>query len=112
MKRAAIRIQERLDSAVHLLGGDAAVAEILGVEPATLQRWREGELPNPEQRGRIIGLDAVLALLEGYLEVESVRKWLNGNNAHLDGRPVSMLRKGCTGEVIAAIEAQKSMGFA
>jgi hypothetical protein len=58
-------------------------------------------------------LDMVIALLEGFLEPESIAKWLNGFNAYLDDRrPIDVVRTGRLSEVIRAIEAEKSGAFA
>jgi uncharacterized protein (DUF2384 family) len=109
----SLRAVERLDSIASVLGSDAAVAEVLGVSRAQPGRWREGQAPDPENRDRIIGLDAVIALLSGFLAESSIPKWLNGVNAHLDNRrPISVLREGRVSDVIAAIEAQKSGAYA
>src|SRR5687768_6852157 len=103
------RVLDRLDHITRVLGSAAAVASLLDVSRAQPGRWRQGQLPDPENRDRIIGLDAVIALLSGYLSESSIPKWLVGVNAHLgDRRPVSLLREGRLSEVIAAIEAQKS----
>lgn len=107
------RVLDRLDHITRVLGSDAAVASVLDVSRAQPGRWRHGQVPDPENRDRIIGLDAVIALLSGYLAESSIPKWLNGVNAHLGNRrPVSLLREGRLSEVIAAIEAQKSGAFA
>lgn len=107
------RLTDRLDHITLVLGSDAAVADVLQVSRAQPRRWREGQLPDPENRDRIIGLEAVIALLSGYLAESSIPKWLHGVNAHLDNRrPISVLREGRVSDVIAAIEAQKSGAFA
>lgn len=107
------RVADRLDHITRVLGSDAAVADVLDVSRAQPRRWREGQVPDPENRDRIIGLDAVIALLSGYLAESSIPKWLHGVNAHLDDRrPISVLREGRVSDVIAAIEAQKSGAFA
>jgi uncharacterized protein (DUF2384 family) len=107
------RANERLDRITQVLGSDAAVASVLGVSRAQPRRWREGQAPDLDNRDRIIGLDAVIALLSGFLAESSIPKWLNGVNAHLgDRRPISVLREGRVSDVIAAIEAQKTGAFA
>ena len=106
-------IADRLDNITRVLGSDAAVADVLGVSRAQPRRWREGQVPDLDNRDRIIGLDAVIALLSGFLAESSIPKWLNGVNAHLgDRRPISVLREGRVSDVIAAIEAQKTGSFA
>ena len=103
------RVTERLERVTRILGSDAAVADLLDVSRAQPRRWREGQRPDPENRDRIIGLDAVIALLSGFLAESSIPKWLTGVNAHLDNRrPMSVLREGRIADVIGAIEAQKA----
>ena len=107
------RVADRLSAVTRVLGSDAAVAQVLEVSRAQPKRWREGQVPDPDNRDRIIGLDAVIALLSGYLAESSIPKWLEGVNAHLGNRrPISVLREGRLSDVIAAIEAEKSGAFA
>jgi hypothetical protein len=106
------RVVDRLENIVRVFGSDSAAAEALAVSRAQPRRWREGQVPDPENRDRIVGLDAVLALLAGYLEASTIPKWLNGINGHLGNRrPINVLRQGRLSEVIAAIEAEKSGAF-
>jgi hypothetical protein len=106
-------VTDRLEHITRVLGSDAAVADLLDVSRAQPRRWREGQTPDPENRDRIIGLDAVIALLSGFLAESSIPKWLGGVNAHLDNRrPISVLREGRIADVIAAIEAQKAGAYA
>jgi uncharacterized protein (DUF2384 family) len=107
------RVSDRLDHIARVLGSDAAVADALAVNRAQPGRWREGQTPDPDNRDRIIGLDAVIALLSGFLAEESIPRWLEGVNAHLgDRRPIALLRRGQVSEVVAAIEAEKAGSFA
>jgi len=106
-------VTERLERVTRILGSDAAVADLLEVSRAQPRRWREGQRPDPGNRDRIIGLDAVIALLSGFLSESSIPKWLTGVNAHLDNRrPISVLKEGRTADVIGAIEAQKGGAYA
>jgi transcriptional regulator with XRE-family HTH domain len=104
----------RLESARRAFPSDAQVAEALGVDRAQVKRWRAGETePGPANAERIVGLDAAVELLSGYLEPGSIPKWLMGFNARLgDRRPIDLLRQGNLSEVIAAIEALKSGSYA
>ena len=107
------RVVDRLDHIVRVFGSDAAAAAALDVSRAQPRRWREGQTPDPRTRDRIVGLDAVLALLSGYLEPSTIPRWLNGVNAHLgDRRPIYLLREGRLSDVIAAIEAEKAGAYA
>jgi hypothetical protein len=84
------------------------------VDRAQVARWREGRTtPGSEVADRLVGLDAAVELLSGYLEPDSILKWLRGVNAHLDNcRPVDVIREGRLSEVIAAIEAMKHGAYA
>ena len=62
---------------------------------------------------RLVGVDATIELLTGFLDDRSIPKWLSGTNAHLgDRRPIDVLTQGRLSEVIAAIEAEKSGAYA
>jgi hypothetical protein len=103
----------RLESIARVFDSDAEVAEALGVNRSQPGRWRVGQRPDAENADRIVGLDAVIEMLSGYLSPSSIRKWLNGTNAHLgDRRPIAVLRSGMLSDVIAAIEAEKSGAYA
>ncbi len=92
---------------------DADLARSLGVHRSAVVRWKRGEPPAPRNWEQLVGLDAVVSLLEGFLEVASIAKWLRGLNAHLgDRRPIDVIRQGRLSEVVAAIEAEKAGAFA
>jgi hypothetical protein len=92
---------------------DAEMATSLGVHRSQIARWKQGAAPDPENAERLLGLDVVVSLLEGFLEPTSIPKWLRGINAHLGHRrPLDVLREGQLSEVIRAIEAEKSGAFA
>jgi DNA-binding transcriptional regulator YiaG len=105
---------DRLESARRAFASDAKMADALGVDRAQVKRWREGRTePGPGNAERVVGLDAAVELLTGYLEPASIGKWLLGHNAHLgERRPVDLLREGNLSEVTAAIEALKSGAYA
>lgn len=106
------RIAARCDFAGWAFGSDAELARLLGVDRSRITRWRQGDLPDPANADRVVGIDAVVELLSGFLDERSIPKWLYGTNAHLgDRRPVDVLVSGRLSEVIAAIEAEKSGAF-
>jgi transcriptional regulator with XRE-family HTH domain len=113
-RRSVPTYSGRLESARRAFPSDAQLAEALGVNRSQVKRWREGETePGQENAERVVGLDAAVALLSGYLEPTSIPKWLMGVNAHLgDRRPIDLLREGNLSEVVAAIEALRSGAYA
>lgn len=106
-------ILARVLSARRAFRSDAALAEALGVHRSRIVNYRRGEAPSAEVREALVGLDTVISLLEGFLELEAVPDWLHGVNAHLGHRrPVDVLRRGPLSEVIVAIEAERSGAWA
>jgi small subunit ribosomal protein S16 len=92
---------------------DAAMARALNVDRSRISRWRKGEATDASVVERLVGVDAAIELLTGFLDARSIPKWLSGTNAHLgDRRPIDVLTQGRLSEVIAAIEAEKSGAYA
>lgn len=114
VREAAAGYPSRLEAARRAFPSDAQLAEALGVDRAQVTRWREGRTrPAADVADRLVGLDTVIELLSGYLEPDSIAKWLRGINAHLaNRRPLDLLRQGQLSAVIAAIEAMKSDSYA
>lgn len=103
----------RLDSVRRVFRSDAAVAEALGVNRTQFSRWRRGQKPDAENLDRLVGLDAAVQLLTGFLSGTTIPKWPSSPNPRLDDRtPLYMLRQGQLPDVIAAIQAEKSGAFA
>jgi|SRR5579862_1411312 len=95
----------KLDRLVRDLGGQSAVAEILGVHRSRISRWLAGEAPDAGHQARLDGLEFVLARLLQTFRPETTLKWLTGVNAHLgDRRPVDLIGRNRIAEVIAAVE--------
>ncbi|HEY3219216.1 MAG TPA: hypothetical protein VGJ80_00665 [Gemmatimonadales bacterium] len=106
-------IKQRYHIAKVAFPDDADLARSLGVHRSAVVRWKRGEAPTPENWEQLVGLDTVVSLLEGFLEIGSIPKWLRGVNAHLgDRRPIDMIRQGRLSAVVAAIEAEKAGAFA
>ncbi len=106
------RIASRCEFARRAFSSDAELARLLGVDRSRISRWRQGDVPDPANADRVVGIDTVVELLSGFLDERSIPKWLYGINAHLgDRRPVDVLQSGRLSEVIAAIEAEKSGAY-
>ncbi|HEX5724859.1 MAG TPA: hypothetical protein VFX98_05305 [Longimicrobiaceae bacterium] len=100
-------VAARLRSARRAFHTDPELAEALGVDAATLARWRAGEAPGPEERDRIAALDVVVELLSTRLRPSNVPRWLSRVHKRLGNRrPVAVLREGRVSEVLAAVEAE------
>ena len=106
-------VMMRLDSARRVFRSDAAVAEALGVDRTQPSRWRQGQVPDRKNLDRLVGLDAVIQLLTGFLSDTTIPKWLRSPNPRLGDRtPLYMLHQDRLPDVIAAIQAEKSGAFA
>lgn len=106
-------IKQRYQVAKLAFPDDADLARSLGVHRSAVVRWKRGEAPAPENWEQLVGLDTVVSLLENFLDISSIPKWLRGVNAHLgDRRPIDVIRQGRLSEVVAAIEAEKAGAFA
>ena|SRR5919106_4511505 len=109
-----VPVQEKLRAVAKDLGSQARVARALGVSASRVSRWlRQGEEPDAENRRKVEGLEFVLArLLQVYLP-ETAIKWLNGMNPLLnDFRPIDLIAGGRVSEVLEAIDAEESLGYA
>ena len=95
------------------LGSQRRVAELLGVSPAQVTRWRKGggiDIVNAE-RVDLLEL-AVSSLLRVY-PAEVIDNWLFGLNPRLgDRRPIDVIRAGRAQELLAAIADERAGGYA
>ena len=102
-----------LDTCRSALGSDRAVADILGVSPSQVSRWRSGQLPDLDNADRLAGLALVAEMLSRWLAPEVREGWLHGPNAHLaDRSPAHLIRLGRVADVIGALEAEKAGAYA
>src|SRR2546429_9185081 len=96
-------IKQRYHVAKVAFPDDADLARSLGVHRSAGGRWKRGEAPAPQNWEQLVGLDTGVALLEGFLDVASIPKWLRGMNAHLgERRPIAGIRQGRPSEVVPA----------
>jgi len=106
-------VRLRYEVARLAFADDAELARSLDVHRSAVVRWKSGEPPARANWEQLVGLDAVVSLLAGFLDPRSIPKWLHGINAHLgDRRPVDVIRLGRLSEVIAALEAERAGAFA
>lgn len=107
------RANHHLAACRTALRSDRIVADILGVSPSQVSRWRSGQIPDPDNADRLGGLALVVEMLGRWLGPKSVESWLRGSNGHLAGRtPAFLIRQGQVADVIGAIEAEKAGAYA
>lgn len=112
-RHASHRTSMMLEGLREVFASDRELAHALGVDPAQVTRWRQGQEPSEQAWDRLVDLFAVVSKLEGYYAPSRIRRWLEGANAHLGDRsPLFLLRLGRAAEVIGAIQATKAGAFA
>ena len=90
-------------SALH--GED--IADFLSVPPGTVARWLRGEAaPDLTTRALIGQLHFIVDRLAVLFAPNGIRQWLHGAHPALRGeRPLDLIRRGRTADVLSAIEA-------
>jgi uncharacterized protein (DUF2384 family) len=95
------------------LGSQRRVAELLGVSPAQVTRWRRGGGIDLENAERVDLLELVLSGLLRLYPSDAAEAWLLGLNPRLgDRRPIDLVRAGRTQELLAAIADERAGGYA
>src|SRR3954454_13619833 len=73
------------------------LAELLGVSPAQVTRWRQGKGIDAVNADRVDLLELVMSQLLRMYTPEVAGMWLRGFNPHLrDRRPIDVIRHGET----------------
>ena len=89
------------------------LAELLGVSPAQITRWRNGRGIDAVNAQRVDLLELAMSSLLRVYSPEAAEDWLRGVNPHLrDRRPVDLIRNGDTRELLEAIEVEAAGSFA
>jgi phosphomannomutase len=89
------------------------LAELLGVSPAQVTRWRNGSGIDAANAQRVDLLELAMSSLLRVYSPEAAEDWLLGVNPHLrDRRPVDLIRGGNTRELLEALEAEAAGSFA
>jgi uncharacterized protein (DUF2384 family) len=89
------------------------LAELLGVSPAQVTRWRRGQGIDEANAQRVDLLELVMSSLLRLYSAEAAQRWLSGVNPHLRGRrPIDLIRAGRTSELLEAIAQERVGSFA
>jgi DNA-binding transcriptional regulator YdaS (Cro superfamily) len=108
-----VAVREKVRAVSRDVGGQAKLARMLGVSPSRVSRWLRTEEPDAANRRKVEEIEFVLSRLLELYQRETALKWLEGFNAHLrNRRPIDVLARGRITEVLAAIEAEESLGYA
>jgi hypothetical protein len=93
--------------------GNNAVAALLGVNKDRPSRWVSGQdAPNEENRAQLADLDALVGHLHSAFTPAQARLWLEGQDPHLNARPIDVYRLEGAAPVIEAIRAFEQGAFA
>lgn len=106
--------QQRTVFLLDNFGGVTKLAGALDVSKSQPSRWKTGEeVPGPEAASRLLDLDYVFAFAMQAWDPAVVTDWLESPNGFLDNaRPIDVLRQRGSGEVIDALRATISGGYA
>ncbi|MGH2879103.1 MAG: helix-turn-helix domain-containing protein [Solirubrobacteraceae bacterium] len=89
------------------------LAELLGVSPAQVTRWRRGKGIDEVNARRVDLLELVMASLLRVYSAETAEVWLRGLNPHLGNRrPIDLVRAGRTVELLGALAQERAGSFA
>jgi uncharacterized protein (DUF2384 family) len=89
------------------------LAELLDVSPAQVTRWRRGAGIDDLNAERVDLLELVMSQLLRLYSAEAAERWLVGLNPHLgERRPIDLVRRGRSRELIDAMAAERAGSFA
>jgi uncharacterized protein (DUF2384 family) len=91
----------------------ARLAELLGVNPSQVTRWRRGQGVDEVNAQRVDLLELVMSSLLRLYPEDTAQQWLLGFNPHLGGRrPIDLVRAGRARELLDAISEERAGSFA
>jgi transcriptional regulator with XRE-family HTH domain len=103
----------KISALSHDLGSQRRLADLLGVSPAQVTRWRQGGGIDPANAERVDLLELVVGGLLRLYPAKAADRWLLGLNPHLgDRRPIDLIRAGRAQELLGALAAERAGGFA
>lgn len=89
------------------------LAELLGVSPAQVTRWRRGQGIDEVNARRVDLLELAMSSLLRLYSSEAAELWLQGFNPHLGGlRPIDVIRAGRSRELLDAIAQERAGSYA
>jgi hypothetical protein len=93
--------------------GNNAVAALLNVSKDRPGRWMSGkDRPNQENLAQLADLDALVGHLHSAFTPAQARLWLEGQDPHLDARPLDVYLLEGAAQVLEAIRAHAQGAFA
>ncbi|MGH7564741.1 MAG: antitoxin Xre/MbcA/ParS toxin-binding domain-containing protein [Gemmatimonadota bacterium] len=111
---APVAVARRIDHIKQVSGiTSREIAQLLETTPQTVSRWKAGfSTPQRAKRDRLLTLEWLVDQLGQVYEPDEARLWLFSPHAQLQGeRPVDLIVKGRTDEVLALIDQLQSAAF-
>lgn len=104
----------KVRAAASAVGGQANLAEWVGVARSQPTRWAAGETePSTAVARAVTDLEFIASRARMVWSDSVLPDWLNGHNAFLDGAtPLEMIRQGRTSEVLDAITGDEAGVYA
>ncbi|MBO0713483.1 MAG: DUF2384 domain-containing protein [Acidimicrobiales bacterium] len=94
-------------------GSQRRLAQLLGVSPAQVSRWRRGQGIDDLNAGRVDLLELVMSNLLRVYSTGAAERWLVGTNPSLgDRRPLDLIRRGQSRELLDAIASERAGSYA
>lgn len=95
-------------------GNGTLLAELLGVRPSQVTRWKQGtQVPSAESARAIMDFAYIIARAESTMHAKVVPIWLDSPNQFLRGStPRECIKLGRVAEVIGAIDAEDEGAYA
>lgn len=95
-------------------GNSALLAELIGVRPSQVTRWRQGtQRPSADSVRAIMDFAYIVARAEATMHEDVVPIWLDSPNQFLRGSsPRECIKLGRIAEVIGAIDAEDEGAYA
>jgi hypothetical protein len=104
---------EKVQALSRDFGSQRRLAELLGVSPAQVTRWRRGQGIDELNAERVDLLELVMANLLRLYSTPVAERWLLGLNPALGGRrPLDLIRRGQARELLDAIAAERAGSYA
>ena len=108
-----VSTEEKVTALSHDFGSQRRLAQMLGVDPAQVTRWRRGEGIDDVNAFRVDLRELVMAQLLRVYTTAAAQRWLSGLNPGLgDRRPVDLIQRGHLREILDAIANEQAGGFA
>jgi hypothetical protein len=109
----AIAPREKVGALVEELGSQAELARLMGVDRATVSRWRNGAPIDYENARSLDALLYVLAEARRVFGPRGALRWLHGVDAHLGNRsPAFVLGLGRVDLVVGALRSHEAGSYA